>query len=166
MVTSGLSSRARFTRTIFFCFCMRGEFPGSSSRWSSFDSDHGRRRGCSCTVCSANRLPWLCCSDSLVAVESGAVCCGFLLERALIFWSLAIDERSGHQDLCSLDHQNVTPYVHRRMRFWHCSCESEPSFDTCEEVSTRSFHSSRSISYNETRGLTSGPELVETLYSI
>jgi hypothetical protein len=42
MVTSGLSSRARFTRTIFFLFLHEGEFPGSSSRWPSSDSDSDR----------------------------------------------------------------------------------------------------------------------------
>jgi hypothetical protein len=38
--------------------------------------------------------------------------------------------------------------------------------DHCEEVSTRFFYSSRSGSYNETRGLTGDPEVVETLYNI
>jgi hypothetical protein len=35
-----------------------------------------------------------------------------------------------------------------------------------EEVYTRSFYGSRPGSYNETRGPTDGPEVVETLYSI
>jgi hypothetical protein len=39
-------------------------------------------------------------------------------------------------------------------------------FDPCEEVSIRFFYSSMSGSYNETRVLTGGPEVVETLYSI
>jgi hypothetical protein len=39
-------------------------------------------------------------------------------------------------------------------------------FDVCEEVSTRSFYSLRLGSYNETRGPTGGPEVVETLYNI
>jgi hypothetical protein len=38
--------------------------------------------------------------------------------------------------------------------------------DPCEEVFTRSFYSSRPGSYKEIRGLTGGPEVVETLYSI
>jgi hypothetical protein len=42
----------------------------------------------------------------------------------------------------------------------------ESFFDPCEEVSTHSFYSSRSGSYNETRGPTGGPEVVETLYNI
>jgi hypothetical protein len=29
---------------------------------------------------------------------------------------LALDERSGHQDLRGLDHRSVIPYVHGRMR--------------------------------------------------
>jgi hypothetical protein len=39
-------------------------------------------------------------------------------------------------------------------------------FDPCEDMPTRSFYSSRSGSYNETRGPTGGPEVVETLYNI
>jgi hypothetical protein len=38
--------------------------------------------------------------------------------------------------------------------------------DPSEEVSTRSFYSSRMGSYSETRGLTGGPYVVETLYNI
>jgi hypothetical protein len=39
-------------------------------------------------------------------------------------------------------------------------------FQPCEEVSTRSFYSSRSGSYNETRGPTGGTEVVEIIYNI
>jgi hypothetical protein len=39
-------------------------------------------------------------------------------------------------------------------------------FDHCEEVSTRSFYSSKPGSYNETQAPTGGPEVVETLYNI
>jgi hypothetical protein len=38
--------------------------------------------------------------------------------------------------------------------------------DLHEEVSTRSFYSSRMGSYNETRSPTGGPDVVETLYNI
>jgi hypothetical protein len=38
--------------------------------------------------------------------------------------------------------------------------------DPCEELSVRAFYSSRLGSYIETWGPTSGPEMVETLYSI
>jgi hypothetical protein len=44
--------------------------------------------------------------------------------------------------------------------------ESFLFFYPCEEVSTRSFYSSMPGSYNETRGLTGGPEVVEALYNI
>jgi hypothetical protein len=44
--------------------------------------------------------------------------------------------------------------------------DRESVFDPREEVSTRSFYSSRPGSYNETRGPTGGPEVVETLYNI
>jgi hypothetical protein len=39
-------------------------------------------------------------------------------------------------------------------------------FDPLEVASTRAFYSLRLGSYNETRGPTGGPEVVETLYSI
>jgi hypothetical protein len=44
--------------------------------------------------------------------------------------------------------------------------ERFPFLTLREEVSIRSFYSSRSGSYNETRGPTGGSEVVETLYSI
>jgi hypothetical protein len=40
-----------------------------------------------------------------------------LLERVLVFWSLAMDE---HEDLYSLDRQSIIPYVKGRMEL-HCS---------------------------------------------
>jgi hypothetical protein len=46
------------------------------------------------------------------------------------------------------------------------SSNRESVFDPYKEVSTRSFYSSKSGSYNETRGPTGGPEMVETLYNI
>jgi hypothetical protein len=56
-----------------------------------------------------------------------------LLERALVFWSLAIDERGGHQDLHGSDRWSVIPYIHERTRLYcsilHCLCEPEPFFD-------------------------------------
>jgi hypothetical protein len=44
-----------------------------------------------------------------------------LLERALISWSLAIDERGGHKDLCGSSHQSIIPYVHGRMKLYYSS---------------------------------------------
>jgi hypothetical protein len=43
-----------------------------------------------------------------------------LLERVLVSWSLAMDERGGHEDLCGSAHQNVIPYVHGRTELY-CS---------------------------------------------
>jgi hypothetical protein len=39
-----------------------------------------------------------------------------LLERALVSWSLAMDECGGHEDLCDSGHRSVIPYVHERIR--------------------------------------------------
>jgi hypothetical protein len=86
-----------------------------------------------------------------------------LLEGDLVSCSLAMDERSGHKDLCGLGRQSVIPYVHGRIELY---CSSLSFFDPYEEVSTRSFYSSRPGSYNETRGPTGGPEAVEIIYSI
>jgi hypothetical protein len=43
----------------------------------------------------------------------------------------------------------------------------EPAFSSAplEVAPARAFYSSRSNSYNESRGLTGGPEVVETLYN-
>jgi hypothetical protein len=46
-----------------------------------------------------------------------------LLDRTLISWSLAIDERGGHEDLCGLDRWSVIPYIHGRMKLY---CSSMP----------------------------------------
>jgi hypothetical protein len=39
-----------------------------------------------------------------------------LLERDLVSWSLAMDERGGHEDLCDSGHRSVILYVHGRAR--------------------------------------------------
>jgi hypothetical protein len=46
-----------------------------------------------------------------------------LLEGALVSWSLALDERSGHEDLCGSGRQSVIPYVHGRIELY---CSSLP----------------------------------------
>jgi hypothetical protein len=87
-----------------------------------------------------------------------------LLERALVYWSLAIDERSGHKDLHSLDYQSIIPYVYGRIGLYcsslPCLCEPELFFfrptDLCEVAPAQAFYSSRSGSYNESRGPTGG----------
>jgi hypothetical protein len=79
-----------------------------------------------------------------------------------------MDERDGHEDLRGSSRRSIISYVHGRTELY-CSSMYEPksfSPDPCEEVSTRSFYSSRPGSYNETRGSTGGPEVVEILYNI
>jgi hypothetical protein len=88
-----------------------------------------------------------------------------LLERILVSWSLAMDDRSGHQDLCDSGRRSVTPYVHETMALY-CSSLALPHvslslssgresvFNPREDVSTWSIYSSRSGSYNETQSLT------------
>jgi hypothetical protein len=48
-----------------------------------------------------------------------------LLEGALVSWSLAMDERGGHEDLRGTDHQSVIPYIHGRTKLY-CSSMYEP----------------------------------------
>jgi hypothetical protein len=76
-----------------------------------------------------------------------------------------MNERGGHEDLHGLDHRSVILYVHGRTELYYSSLyEPEPFifFSPCEEVSTRSFYNSRLGSYNETRGPTGDPVVVET----
>jgi hypothetical protein len=35
-----------------------------------------------------------------------------MLEGALVSWTLAMDERGGHKNLCGSGRQSVIPYVH------------------------------------------------------
>jgi hypothetical protein len=78
-----------------------------------------------------------------------------------------MDERGGHEDLRGSGRQSVIPYVHERTELY---CTSLPClilpFSPCEVVPAQAFYSSRSGSYNDTRGLTGGPEVVATLYNI
>jgi hypothetical protein len=48
-----------------------------------------------------------------------------LLERDLVSWSLAVDERGGHKDLRGLGHRSVIPYIYGRTE-WYCSSLYEP----------------------------------------
>jgi hypothetical protein len=48
-----------------------------------------------------------------------------LLERGLVSWLSAIDERSEHKDLRGSDRRSVIPYSHGRMGLY-CPCEPEP----------------------------------------
>jgi hypothetical protein len=48
-----------------------------------------------------------------------------LLERDLVSWSLAMDERGGHKDLRGSDCRSVIPYVYGRTELY-CSSMYEP----------------------------------------
>jgi hypothetical protein len=41
-----------------------------------------------------------------------------LLDGALVSWSLAMDERSGHEDLRGSDRRSVIPYVHGKTELY------------------------------------------------
>jgi hypothetical protein len=49
-----------------------------------------------------------------------------LLERALVCWSLAIDECGGHEDLYGSGRRSIIPYVHGRTELY-CSSLPYPS---------------------------------------
>jgi hypothetical protein len=44
-----------------------------------------------------------------------------LLERVLVSWSLAMDERGGHDDLCGSDRLSVISYIHGRTELYYLS---------------------------------------------
>jgi hypothetical protein len=48
-----------------------------------------------------------------------------LLERALISWSLSMDEQGEHKDLCGSGRRSVIPYIHGRMELY-CSSLALP----------------------------------------
>jgi hypothetical protein len=43
------------------------------------------------------------------------------LEGALVSWSLAVDERGGHENLRGSGRWSVIPYVHRRTELYYSS---------------------------------------------
>jgi hypothetical protein len=51
-----------------------------------------------------------------------------LLEGTLVFWSLAINEHGGHEDLCGSAHRSVIPYTRGRIELYCSSlpCLSQP----------------------------------------
>jgi hypothetical protein len=61
-----------------------------------------------------------------------------LLEGALISWSLAMDEHSGHEDLRDSSRRSVIPYVHGRMELY-CSSLSYLSLPFCPSAFTDLF---------------------------
>jgi hypothetical protein len=83
-----------------------------------------------------------------------------LLGRTLASLPFAMHERGGHQDIRGSGHRSIIPYVHGRTGLYcsspPCLCEHEPFlfFDPYEVAPARAFYSSRSGSYNESRGPT------------
>jgi hypothetical protein len=53
-----------------------------------------------------------------------------LLERALVSWSLAIDECDGHEDLRGSGRRSIIPYTHGRTELYYSSlpCLSLPIY--------------------------------------
>jgi hypothetical protein len=50
-----------------------------------------------------------------------------LLEGDLVSWSLAMDERDGHEDLRGSGRRSVIPYIHRRTELYCAqACMPEP----------------------------------------
>jgi hypothetical protein len=70
---------------------------------------------------------WFCDTSAGAAQEQSPVV--LLLEGVLVSWSLVMDERGRHKDLCGSGRRSM-------------------------------------VVYNETRGPTGGPQVVETLYNI
>jgi hypothetical protein len=66
--------------------------------------------------------------DTFTGAAIGAARCGSFVAGGLVSWSLAMDERSGHKDLCGSDSWSIIPYVHRRTELYCSSlpCLSQP----------------------------------------
>jgi hypothetical protein len=66
--------------------------------------------------------------SSILLQEQPAVV--LLLEGVLVSWSLAIDERGGHEDLRGLGCWSKIPYINGRTELYcsnlSCLCEPEP----------------------------------------
>jgi hypothetical protein len=101
---------------------------------------------------------WFC--DTSTSAATGATRYGSFVGGALVSWSLAIDERGGHEGLRGSGYRSVIPYVHGRTGVILLKPTlPEPAFSPrpCEEVHARAFYSLRSDSYIETQGPTGGP---------
>jgi hypothetical protein len=66
-------------------------------------------------------LKWFYALPPVLLQEQPAVI--LLLDRVLVSWSLAMDERGGYEDLCGSDRRSVIPYVYRRTELY---CSSLP----------------------------------------
>jgi hypothetical protein len=101
--------------------------------------------------------------DTSTGAAVGAAAVVLLLEMAfLVSWSSALVEHGEHEDLCGSGCRSVIPNVHGengvvllKPGLARVSL-SLFSSDPLEVVSTRAFYSSRSGSYSESEGLTSG----------
>jgi hypothetical protein len=53
-----------------------------------------------------------------------------LLKKVLVSWSLAKNERGGHEDLCGFDRRSIISYVHGRTELYYSSlpCLSLPIY--------------------------------------
>jgi hypothetical protein len=52
--------------------------------------------------------------NTSTCAATGAACCGSFIGVALMSWSLAMDERGGHDDLRGSGRLSVIPYIHGR----------------------------------------------------
>jgi hypothetical protein len=105
--------------------------------------------------------------DTSTSAATGVACCGFLLEGALVFWSLAMNERGGHEDLRGSGRRSVIPYVHGRTELY-CSnlYEPEPFPPTPVKRCLPSLFIAQGRVVTMRLGATGGPEVVETIYNI
>jgi hypothetical protein len=79
-----------------------------------------------------------------------------LLEGALVSWSLAIDERGGHENLCGSARRSVIPYIHGRtgVVLLKSALPFSPPLRSGAYLGN----------YKKSRRPTGGPEVVKTLY--
>jgi hypothetical protein len=83
-----------------------------------------------------------------------------LLERDLVYWSLAMDEYVRHEDLCDSTHRSIISYVHGRTELY------SSSLPPIKRRLPDPFIAQGRIVTMRPEGLTGGSEVVEILYSI
>jgi hypothetical protein len=110
---------------------------------------------------------WFC--DTSTGTATGAARCGSFVGKAFNLLVVSSRRTWWHDDLRGSGRLSVIPYIHGRTEVYcaqACLAWAFYFFNPLEVASTRAFYSSRSDSFNETRGPTGGPEVVETLYNI
>jgi hypothetical protein len=83
---------------------------------------------CEVTSTAGQMSKWF--YDTSTGAATRAARCGSFIGGVVVSWSLAMDERGGHEDLRGSSRRSVIPYVHERTELYCSSlpCLSLPFF--------------------------------------